>query len=57
VPVLVPLAALGLAVIMTGAAIVVTRRHEFKHLLVDLTYLALAAFVVVGRFGPESFPS
>ena len=55
VPVLVPLAALGLAVVMAGAAIVVSRRREFKHLAVDLTYLALAAFVVVGRLGPEPF--
>ncbi len=54
-PVLVPLAALGLGLIMTGAAIVESRRQEFKHVLLDLTYLALAAFVAWGRFGPESF--
>lgn len=54
-PVLVPAAALGLALVMTGAAIVEFRRHEFKHALLDLTYLALAAFVAVGRFGPQSF--
>ena len=50
VPILVPLAATGLAVIMVGAAIVVYRRREFLHLLVDLTYLALAVFVAIGRF-------
>ncbi len=49
-PVLVPLAALGLGVIMTGAVIVEFRRQEFKHALLDLTYLALVAFVAVGRF-------
>ncbi len=54
-PVLVPLAALGLGLIMTGATIVEFRRQEFKHVLLDLTYLALAAFVAWGRFGPESF--
>jgi hypothetical protein len=54
-PVLVPLAATGLATIMVGAAIVMTRRREFKHVLLNLTYLALAAFVAWGRFGPESF--
>jgi hypothetical protein len=54
-PVLVPLAATGLATIMVGAAIVTYRRQEFKHVLVNLTYLALAAFVAWGRFGPESF--
>lgn len=51
-PVLVPLAATGLAAIMLGAAVVTYRRHAFRHMLVDLTYLALVAF---GRFGPESF--
>jgi hypothetical protein len=54
-PVLAPLAATGLATIMVGAAIVTYRRHEFKHVLVNLTYLALVAFVAWGRFGPESF--
>jgi hypothetical protein len=54
-PVLVPLAATGLATIMVGAATVTYRRHEFKHVLLNLTYLALLAFVVWGRFGPESF--
>ena len=41
---------------MLGAAIVMIRRHEFKHVLVNLTYLALAVFVAWGRFGPEAFP-
>jgi hypothetical protein len=54
-PVLVPLAALGLVVIMVGAAITRFRRHEFTLLLVDLAYLVLAGFVMWGRFGPEPF--
>ena len=54
-PILVPLAATGLATIMVGAAIVTYRRNEFKHVLLNLTYLALAAFVAWGRFGPEAF--
>jgi hypothetical protein len=54
-PVLVPLAALGLVLLMVGAAIVTARRHEVTHAAVDLTYLTLAAFVTIGRFGPESF--
>jgi uncharacterized membrane protein len=54
-PVLVPLAATGLATIMVGAAIVEFRRREFKHVLLNLTYLALLVFVAWGRFGPESF--
>ena len=47
-PVLVPLAATGLATIMVGAAIVESRRREFKHVLLNLTYLALLVFVAWG---------
>lgn len=54
-PVLVPLAALGLVMIMVGAVITRIRRHEFKFMVADLVYLALAGFVAWGRFGPESF--
>jgi uncharacterized membrane protein YphA (DoxX/SURF4 family) len=55
-PVLVPLAALGLVLIMVGAVITRLRRHEFKAMVADLAYLALAGFVAWGRvFGPESF--
>lgn len=55
-PVLVPLAALGLVMIMLGAAITRIRRHEPKFMMADLVYLALAGFVAWGRFGPEAFP-
>lgn len=54
-PILVPLAASGLATIMVGAAIVTFRRKEFKHVLLNLAYLAMAVFLAWGRFGPESF--
>jgi uncharacterized membrane protein YphA (DoxX/SURF4 family) len=54
-PVLVPLAAVGLATIMVGAAIVTFRRQESKHALLNLFYLALIVFVAVNRFGPQSF--
>jgi len=55
-PVLVPLAALGLVLLMAGAVITRLRRHEAKAMVADLTYLALAGFVAWGRFfGPESF--
>jgi uncharacterized membrane protein YphA (DoxX/SURF4 family) len=54
-PVLVPLAALGLGLIMIGAAIVESRRHELRHVLLNLTYLALLVIVAWGRFGPWSF--
>jgi len=49
-PILVPLAAVGLAVIMVGATVVEFRRHEFTHVLLNLAYLALAAFIAWGRF-------
>ncbi|MGN9781395.1 DoxX family protein [Nonomuraea sp. ZG12] len=54
-PVLVPLAATGLAMIMVGAAVVTFRRREPGHALLNLAYLALAVFVAWGRFGPGSF--
>ena len=54
-PVLVPLASVGLATIMVGAAIVTYRRQELKHVLVNLVYLALAGYVAIGRIGPEPF--
>jgi hypothetical protein len=53
-PVLVPLSALGLALLMAGATITRIRRHELKIMVADLMYFALAAFVAWGRFGPES---
>jgi hypothetical protein len=54
-PELVPLAALGLAMIMVGAAATRISRREYRLALVDLTYLVLIAFVAWGRFGPEAF--
>ncbi|MEL4319893.1 DoxX family protein [Leifsonia sp. YIM 134122] len=54
-PMLVPVAAVGLGVIMAGAAVVEFRRHEPKHALLNLFYLALCVFVAWGRFGVESF--
>ncbi|MGW2091984.1 DoxX family protein [Promicromonospora sukumoe] len=52
---LVPLAALGLAMIMVGAAVTRLSRGEYRLMLLDLTYLVLAGFVAWGRFGPEAF--
>jgi hypothetical protein len=53
-PVLVPLAATGAALLFAGAAIMRLRRHEV-YFVGDLVYLAVAAFVAWGRFGPEPF--
>ncbi len=54
-PVLVPLAATGLVMLMVGAVITRIRRHEFRFMVADLVYLALAGFVAWGRFRAESF--
>ena len=54
-PVLVPLAAVGLVLVMVGAAVTHHRRDEDKLVVANLAYLALAAFVAWGRFGPEQF--
>ncbi|WP_144119166.1 DoxX family protein [Catellatospora sichuanensis] len=56
-PVLVPLAAVGLMMIMTGAAITRIRRREYTLMVVDLVYFVLAGFVAWGRFGSETFIS
>ena len=54
-PVLVPLAAVGLVLLMAGAVILHLRRREFKVILANMGYLGLAGFVTWGRFGPASF--
>jgi uncharacterized membrane protein YphA (DoxX/SURF4 family) len=56
-PVLVPLAAVGLVVVMAGAIVVHLRRHEGQGIVVSLVLLALAVLVVWGRFGPQAFTS
>jgi hypothetical protein len=54
-PVLVPLAAVGVVLLMVGATIVHLRRDEVVPAVLGLIVLAMAAFVARGRFGPESF--
>lgn len=54
-PILVPLAALGLAVLMVGAVIVHLRRKEVQTMSVPIVLFVLAVVVAWGRFGPESF--
>lgn len=54
-PILVPLAAIGLVLLMAGAMITHVIRREFRPVLGNVLYLALAAFVAWGRFGPENF--
>lgn len=55
--VLVPLAALGLVLLMAGAAITHARRKEPQMIVMNVVLLILAAVVVWGRFGPYSFTS
>jgi len=55
VPVLVPLAALGLVLMMVSAAVVHLRRNEAPMVAVNAAFLVPAAVVVWGRFGPYSF--
>jgi hypothetical protein len=54
-PILVPLAALGLVLIMAGAMVVHARRKEFSSLVPNAVLLILAAIVAWGRFGPYAF--
>lgn len=54
-PVLVPVAATCLAIIMALAAITHARRKEPSMIVVNLVLLAIAVFVAWGRFGPYAF--
>jgi hypothetical protein len=54
-PVLVPLAAVGFALVMVGAMITHLRRHEAQAIMVNLLLLVVAGFVAWGRFGPAPF--
>ncbi len=54
-PVLAPAAAIGLALLMAGAAVVHRRHGETQMIAVNLVLAALAVVVAWGRFGPEPF--
>jgi uncharacterized membrane protein YphA (DoxX/SURF4 family) len=54
-PILVPLATVGLALVMAGAAAVHARRKEAPMVAMNTVLLVLAVFVAWGRFGPYSF--
>ncbi|MEV8634146.1 DoxX family protein [Streptosporangium sp. NPDC051023] len=54
-PILTPLAATGLAIIMVGAAAVHVRRKEYSGIVVNLVLLVLTAVIAWGRFGPYAF--
>jgi hypothetical protein len=54
-PVLVPVTAVCWVLLMVGAMSTHGRRGESAFVVLNLVYLALAAFVAWGRFGPEPF--
>ena len=49
-PVLVPVAAVGLVVLMVGAIVTHLRRHEVQPIAMNVALLVLAALVALGRF-------
>ena len=54
-PVMVPVTAVCWVLLMIGAMITHGRLGQFRLVMLNLVYLALAAFIAWGRFGPESF--
>ncbi|MEV1289153.1 DoxX family protein [Micromonospora sp. NPDC049679] len=54
-PILTPLAATGLVIVMIGAVVVHGRRKEWGSLPINLVLLVLSAVVAWGRFGPYSY--
>ena len=54
-PFLVPVTAVCWVLLMIGAMITHGRLGEAGLVVLNLVYLAVAAFVAWGRFGPESF--
>lgn len=54
-PVLVPLAATGLVLVMAGAIVVHLRRGENQMVGINVVLLVLAAVVAWGRFGTYAF--
>jgi hypothetical protein len=56
-PVMVPVTAACWTALMVGAMITHGRLGQYKLVLVNVFYLALAAFIAWGRFGPWSFGS
>ena len=54
-PLLTPLAAVGIGLLMAGAGVVHFRRGEFAFIGVIAVLFVAAAFVAWGRFGPQAF--
>ena len=54
-PILVPLAASGLVLVMVGAAVTHARRGEYRNIAANAVLAVLALIVAVFRFGSQSF--
>jgi uncharacterized membrane protein YphA (DoxX/SURF4 family) len=54
-PVLVGVAAVGVVLLMLGAAATHMRRNEPQMVVINLVIGAIALFIAIMRFGPESF--
>lgn len=54
-PVMVPVTATCWVLLMIGAMITHGRLGQYRLIMLNVAYLALAVFVAWGRFGPESF--
>jgi hypothetical protein len=54
-PVMVPVTAACWVGLMIGAMVTHGRLGQVKLVMVNVVYVALAVFIAVGRFGPESF--
>jgi uncharacterized membrane protein YphA (DoxX/SURF4 family) len=52
---LVPTAAVGLVLLMAGAAITHGRRHETPNVIINVVLGVIAAGVAIARFGPLGF--
>jgi hypothetical protein len=56
-PAVVPVTAVCWILLMIGAMITHGRLAQYRFVMLNAVYLALAAFIAWGRFGPESFTS
>jgi uncharacterized membrane protein YphA (DoxX/SURF4 family) len=54
-PILTPIAAVGLILVMAGAVVTHARRHEIPNMAVNIVLAIVAVVVAWGRFGPYSF--
>ena len=54
-PILTPIAASGLIIVMIGAIVTHARRREYPNVGVNVLLAIMAAVVAWGRFGPHAF--